>query len=129
MSKETPWRNGYWSAQNMPASIFIIDGEKVHMKTLIGLDYPDLEGGFEHTIKSGNFGVTTKEVAEATGADCCNVQIDWFKKFKVNGVINETGTEIQQWSAHEKKISIMKWLTPDKVEELKEDRDDVNIPR
>ena len=129
MSKETPWKNGYWSSQKMASNIFLIDGENMNMNTLIGLDYPDLEGGYECTIKSGNFGATRKEIAEATGADCYNVQIAWFKAYNTNGVINETGTEIQQWSESEKKIDILKWLTPDKIEEMKEDRDDVNKPR
>ena len=133
MSKETPWQNGYWSAQKsaqkMPSLIFLIDGENMSMKSLIALDYPDLEGGYECTIKSGNFGATRKEIAEATGADSYNVQIAWFKKLNTNGVINETGTEIQQWSETEKKIEIFQWLTPDEIEEMKKDRDDVNIPR
>ena len=129
MSKETPWRNGYWFNPDTPSMVCIVDGEKMEVKTLIALDYPDLGGGFESTIIPGDFGETRKEIAEVTNADRYNVQISWFMTYNADGVINDSGTEIQQWNEHENKIDVLKWLTPDKVEELKEDRDDVNTPR
>ena len=129
MSKETPWRNGFWSNAEMPSMVCVVDGNEMSMKYLIALDYPDLEGGMDSTIEFGDFGPTNKEMAEATGADRYNVQLTFFVTYKVQGVLNEAGTEIQQWQEPTKSVEVLKWLTPEKVEEMKEDRDDVNAPR
>ena len=36
MSK-TPWRNGYWASPNMPAFLWVVDGEKMDAKNMIAL--------------------------------------------------------------------------------------------
>ena len=129
MSK-TPWRNGYWYMANMPAIVFIIEGEKAEAKTMIALDYPDIESKMPpNTIKSGDFGSARKEVEEATGADKNNVEIVWYGTYKMPGVLNETGTEIHMWDEVSKHVNTMKWLTPEKLEEMKEARDDADAPR
>ena len=44
LSSKTPWRNGYWASPNMPAWVYVVDGEKMDAKNMIALDYPDIEG-------------------------------------------------------------------------------------
>ena len=127
---ETPWKNGYWNMSNMPSYIFILDGEKAEAKPLIALDFPDVKSPMPtNTIKYGDFGEARKEVAEATGSEKNNVEIVWEGTFKMPGVVNEDGTEITMWEDVSKIISTMKWLTPEKVEEMKEARDDLDAPR
>ena len=56
MSK-TPWQNGYWCMSTMPSFVFVIEGEKAEAKTMIALDYPDIESTMPpNTIKYGDFG-------------------------------------------------------------------------
>jgi len=115
--------------ENMPSYVFAIEGEKADAKSLIALDYPDIESTMPPNImKSGDFGATRKEIAEATGADTYNVEILWYGTYKMEGVVNETGTEICTWDVVSKQVDTMKWLSPEKLEELKEERDDVNTP-
>ena len=56
LSSKTPWRNGYWASPNMPAFIWVVDGEKMDAKNMIALDYPDIEGSMVCTLKHGDFG-------------------------------------------------------------------------
>ena len=114
----------------MPSSLLVLEGEKLLLKSFIALDYPDVESTLPpNSIKSGDFGAAQKEVAEATGAEKNNVELLWYGTYKMPGVINESGTEIHIWEDVSKKVDKMKWLTPEKVEEMKEARDDVNAPR
>jgi len=99
------------------------------MKTMIALDFPDVESPMPtNTIKYGDFGEAGKEVAEATGAEKYNIEFVWEEVYKMPGVVNEDGTEITMWEDVSKVISTMKWLTPEKVEEMKEARDDMDAP-
>ena len=114
----------------MPSYIFIFEGEKAEAKTMIALDFPDVESQMPtSTIKYGDFGEARKEVVEATGAEKYNVEFIWEEVYKMPGVVNEDGTEITMWEDVSKVISTMKWLTPEKVEEMKEARDDMDAPR
>ena len=114
----------------MPSFVFVIEGEKAEAKTMIALDYPDIESALPpNTIKSGDFGDAKKEVTEATGADKNNVEMVWYGMYKMPGVVNEAGTEIHIWDETSKEVDTMKWLTPEKLEEMKEARDDANEPR
>lgn len=56
LSSKTPWRNGYWASPNMPAFVWVVDGEKMDAKNMIALDYPDIEGSMVCTIEHGDFG-------------------------------------------------------------------------
>ena len=40
---KTPWRDGFWFSEKLPAFIFVIRGEKSEGKNFIGLDYPDIQ--------------------------------------------------------------------------------------
>ena len=128
----TPWKNGYWVNKSMNVMIFIIEGEKMAGKHLVALDYPDIEGGgWECTIKFGDFGPAKKEIADAVagGEDArYNVEIDFAGMFKMNGIVNETGTEIKSWGMTNS-VETMTWLSPEDVERRREDRDDFNAPR
>ena len=114
----------------MPSSIFLVEGESLLAKSYISLDHPDVESNQPpNSLKSGDFGAARKGVAEATGAEKNNMEITWYGVYKMPGVVNEAGTEIHIWEDVSKAVDVIRWLTPEKVEELKEARDDVNAPR
>ena len=70
---------------------------------------------------------TRKEVAEATGAERANFQMEFFGQ-KVAGVVDESGTKMTLWGMTNT-LDTMKWLSPDEVKKAKENRDDFNEPR
>ena len=127
---KTPWQDGYWTVDRWSSTLFEVRREKWDMKSLIALDYPDMEiGNSSCILKYGDFGEARKEISEATGSDKYNMEIIWWGAYKMRGVINDNGTAIHYWDEVSKTIGLLKWLTPENLEELKEDRDDINSPR
>ena len=124
---KTPWKNGYWASADEPGFIYIVDGENMDMKNMIALDYPDVQSRFSLTLKHGHFGPPRKEVAEATGADRNNIEMEMLK-IKFPGVLNESGTNITLWSMHNK-LDTIKWLSLEEVKKARENRDDFDAPR
>ena len=124
---KTPWRNGYYASPDMPAFLWVVDGEKLEGKNMIALDYPDIKGGWPCTLKHGNFGPPRKEVAEATGAKYNNIEMDMMG-LKLPGVVNESGTKFTMWGMANK-LDTMNWLSPEEVKKARENRDDFDAPR
>ena len=126
----TPWQNGYWTVDRWPSTLFDVRGEKWSMKSLVALDFPDVEGSNQSCImRSGYFGEARKEMIEATGSDKYNMEIIWWGAYKMYGIINDSGTAIHYWDEVSKTVGIIRWLTPENLEKLKENRDDMNMPR
>ena len=38
------WRDGYWLSEKAPSFVNIVEGNKMEMKPVIALDYPDIQG-------------------------------------------------------------------------------------
>ena len=130
LSENTPWRNGYWTVEKMSSTIFMVESDKWVVKSLIALDYPDVESSLPSSImKYGDFGATMKEMAEATGEDEYNVEISWYGVNTMKGFVNNTGTKIYFWNEISKTIEVITWLTPENIAIIKEDRDDIDTPR
>jgi len=104
----------------------VVDGEKMDAKNMIALDYPDIEGSMSCNIKHGDFGPARKEVAEATGVERANFEIDFFGQ-KTPGVVDESGTKMTMWG-FANMLDTMKWLSPEDIKKAKENRDDFNEP-
>ena len=129
--KKTPWRDGYWVNERMNVMIFVVEGERMAGKHLVALDYPDIEGGgWDCTIRWGDFGPAKKEVADAVegGRTEYNIEIDFAGMVKSYGIVNEAGTVIKSWGMTNS-VETLRWLSPDDVERKREDRDDFNAPR
>ena len=90
-------------------------------------DYPDIEGSMSCSIKHGDFGPVRKELAEATGTERANFEMDVFGQ-KIAGVVDESGTKMTMWS-FANMLDTMKWLSPEDIKKAKENRDDFNEPR
>ena len=128
MAEKTPWRNGFWSSEKMPSSITIINGNKSEMKNFVGVDYPDIEGGFSSTMKFGDFGPAREEIAEATGRKNYNVEVTMGPGVKFHSTLNESGTEITSWG-FSNSLEVSRWLSPELLEKIKKNRDDFDAPR
>ena len=129
MSENTPWQNGYWSMKKQ-STLFMVEGEKWVAKSLIALDYPDVESSMPLSLmKYGDFGATPKEMAEAIGEGKFNIKIIWYGVSKMQGFVDDSGTKIHFWNDKAKAIEVITWLTPENIAKLKEDRDDMNTPR
>ena len=93
---------------------------------------PDIEGGgWDCTIRWGDFGPAKKEVADAVeggGRTEYNIEIDFAGMIKTCGIVNEAGTVIKSWGMTNS-VETLRWLSPDDVERRREDRDDFNAPR
>ena len=98
------------------------------MKSWLSLDYPDLGADNTRELRFGDFGATGKQLAGA-GARY-NLEIGWLRDaFVFKGVLSEDGMEMKVWNDITNKVDVFTWLTPEEVEELREDRDDLNAPR
>ena len=95
---------------------------------MISLDYPDIKGSFPGKLKSGDLGPARKEILDITGVDRYNIEITYFGVVKCCGFLNENGTEITLWG-QSNSVEVIRWLSEQEIEELKEKRDDINAPR
>ena len=128
MTETTRWRDGFWSSEKMPSSITVINGEKSEIKNFVGVDYPDIEGGFSSTMKFGDYGPARKEIAEATGIKNYNLEVTIGQKVKIYSIVNESGTEITSWG-FSNSLEVSRWLSAEMLEKVKENRDDFDAPR
>ena len=131
MSGNLPWRDGFWIVEEMASTIFEVEGEKWLVKNLIALDYPDVESSMPPSrMKYGDFGIASKEIAEATGQEKYNIEIVWYwGDNKMPGHVNDAGTKIHFWNEISKKTQAIIWLSPEEMAKIREDRDDINAPR
>ena len=128
MTEKTPWKNGLWYSEQLPSYIWDVNGESIAGKNMISLDYPDLEGHLNFTLKFGDFGPARKEVLDITGVDNYNFEVTAFGFMKTYGFVNESGTEITTWGTSNS-IEILKWMSPENINELKAKREDIDTPR
>ena len=127
-STKPPWRNGYWRIEEMPTYICVIDGEKMDLKVMGALDYPDLEGSYSMSGNYGNFGAARKEIIDATGVEEYNFELKHNPMVKFYGVVNMSGTEIKYWS-YTNSVDTWRWISPQEAEKMKGDLDHVDTPR
>ena len=76
----------------------------------------------------GDYGPAKKEIADATGASNYNLAFAFGDKVMFHGVVNEEGTEITTWG-FSNSVEIMKLLSSEEVERIREDRDPLDEPR
>ena len=127
-TEKAPWRNGLWFSEQLPVYIWDVNGERMVGKNMISLDYPELEGHLNFTIKYGDFGPARKEVSDITGVDNYNFELTAFGFMKSFGYLNESGTELTAWGTTNS-IEIIKWMSPKEIDKLKAKREDINTPR
>ena len=120
-------KEGYWTHGDMKSRICFINGNELYVKNTISLDYPDITSIMAMTLEYGDFGDAKKEIAQATGSKAYNVKLKgWLYSFKA--VLNDEGTKMNIWG-FANKMEVWEWITPQRLEQIKLDRDDAEAPR
>merc|ERR1719225_272230 len=81
---------------------------------------------FSGVWAQGDFGPAKSELVEKTGVQNYNVQIDHIIG-KMLGILDKTGTQIDYWGLTNEHITL-KCLTPEELEEIKENREPCESP-
>ena len=132
----TPWADGLWYNEDSPSNIVEVKGVEGKYRNLIELDYPNYEpepglnSGSSGTLTFGEFHETIKEIEELTGAKHYNIKLEFFMGFMVQyGVLDDDGKTIRLCN-HLNEIDTLRWCSPEKKEELLEERvhEDAIIP-
>ena len=124
MSKQ-PLLDGFWLIEGSPNSLHFVKGGKSHWKYLFELEYPDFE--LSSNIGSwiyGTYKETPKDIEKKTGADHFNLEIKYLDgTFTLYGVVSEDGKSVVFLNMSGK-MDTMTLLTPEKIKELLEARED-----
>ena len=122
-----PWKSGFWHNDNLSCYVYHVNEKKVDLKNMICLDYPDIDPVYSVDWSHGDFGPADKSIFEKTGVQNYNIQMDDIKSGKKFGVLSEDGTKIYSLGPA-RDIDIISWVTPEKLEELKENRESIEAP-
>ena len=122
-----PWKSGIWYNENLTCYVYCVDGNKAELKNMICLDNPEIEPVYSVTFSHGDFGPAHESIIEKTGIQNYNIQLDDVKSGKKSGVVTEDGSKIYTLSPS-KEIDTICWMTPEKLEKLKEDREPFDAP-
>ena len=129
MSKQ-PCLDGFWLIESSYGNCFhIVKGGKSQWKYLFELEYPDFE--LSSNVGSWTYGTykeTPKDIEEKTGAAHFNLEIKFNKTWTEHlhyqyGVVNEDGKSVIFLNMSGK-MDTMTLLTPEKLKELLEARED-----
>ena len=130
---EVSRRNGFWFNNKVPSCFMIANDGKMDCKAMTCVDYPDLLKDTTQLpvpLKLGQFGPARRELVEATGKTEYNLKLGFFYDYypETFGVINEGGTEITFWGGSDS-LEVLKWMSEEDFEKLKNDMDHKASPR
>ena len=122
-------KDGYWSLGDVKAMLGVVKGNELSWKNIVCLDYPDdVPCQFVFQVETGDFGEPSKEVKEATGgASAYNIQMKG-ALYTLKAVINDDATKMTLMGIAGN-MEVWTWITPEKVKEMAEGRDDAAAPR
>ena len=122
------WLDGLWFFEDFKFVVYEVKGDTSNWRNLGYFDYPDLNVDcITGTWKYGEFGETSAEVKEATGADTYNVDMNmWEGKFIRKGVVSEDGKTITSPNIMGGGAVIGKWIDEDGLKALQDDREDTH---
>ena len=124
----TPWKNGWYIAQNNPLYIKHVKGEEVVNEKLaeIGIEIERLVPNDKETWKYGEFGDTPEDIKTKTGVEKYNVEMIYHSgihgDIKSYGVLSEDKKEIIGMG-YVNDITSKKWISDEELEKMKEDSD------
>lgn len=127
MAQPPKCKEGYWTYGDINALLCIIKGEELAVMNMVSLDYPDIQSLRTMALEYGDFGEANKEIAQATGARNYNLKLKDIL-YSMKAVLNDEGTKMNI-SGIGNKMEVWEWISPEKVKELAEDRDDAEAPR
>ena len=130
-SKESkmPWKNGVWYSKGYSRNLLInVNNEKVDMKPMISVDFPDAtKKTLEGTWSYGEFGDATPEIVEATGFKKYNLEMD-YQLLKQHGVLDVTGSKLYLVGFMSRKMEVISCLSEEEFEKIKDERDPADAP-
>jgi len=121
-----PWKSGTWYNEKVTFQLSLVDGKNMKNVSLMWLDFPDCKAVKTGTWKKGDFGPARNEIAEKTGIQNYNIQMDSIFG-KIPGVLHENGTQIDYWG-FSNGYEVIKWMTPEELEKIKENREPAEAP-
>ena len=127
LRKMSPLQSGFWYNEKLSPYVTIVSGEDIQTKSIICLDFPDVNPLHKGKWIYGDFGPAHELVVKATGIDRYNIQMDSFVG-KLLGVLNSEGNLIQCLGMSHALESI-KLLNEAEIEHLKDDRDPCDEPK
>ena len=127
LRKKSPLQSGFWYNKKLSPYVTIVSGEDIQTKSIICLDFPDVNPLHKGKWIYGDFGPAHELVVKATGIDRYNIQMDSFVG-KLLGVLNSEGNLIQYLGMSHALESI-KLLNEAEIEHLKDDRDPCDEPK
>ena len=98
---QTPMRNGFWYNKSTETSILLVKGERIDVKLLVGLDYPEeidsmfvwwYGGAYAGNISYGDFGPAHEDIIRTTGIPNYNCELQFGTMWKLHCVLNTEGT-------------------------------------
>ena len=130
-SKESkmPWKNGVWYSKGYSRNLLInVDNEKVDMKPMISVDFPEgTKKTLEGTWSYGEFGEATPEIVEASGFKKYNLEMD-YQLLKKHGVLDVTGSKVYLVGSMSRKMEVLSCLNEEEFEKIKDERDPADAP-
>ena len=127
--KKTPWHNGFWYNKNQKTFLTCIEGEKLEVKNMVCLDYPDAKPMWAGTITYGDFGPADPEIVKATGIKNYNLKNSIASlTMTFYGVLNKEGTQMTAKGFLPNQLDVSNWVNQEELEKLKEDREPINAP-
>ena len=94
-------RNGFWYNKSTETSILLVKGERIDVKLLVGLDYPEeidsmfvwwYGGAYAGNISYGDFGPAHEDIIRTTGIPNYNCELQFGATWKLHCVLNAEGT-------------------------------------
>ena len=130
MNEKKYWSDGVWQFSELMFFNFLheVKGNNSCLKNINSFDYPDCELPelFNGSWSYGDFGDTSTEIKNASGADKYNVEMTyWNGTIKLKGVVSKDGRTIYALGMMGK-MSIGKWLDENDLKDLRDDREDTN---
>ena len=118
---KTPWKDGFWYSESNTQLISKVEGNKASYHKHTIFDFPDCKPAIIGTWTFGEFEDAKPEVAEASGQQKCNLEMD-FQMMKIYGVLCESGTKVYYWG-FSNKMEESHLMNEDDINKIKENRD------
>ena len=130
--EKLPWREGIWimGAYGTGTLIQTSGRDRFYMKQMMFLDYPHLDEKNDYRcmkVEYGNFGKARAEIANATGTEDYNFNVNSFMLNSM-GVVNTNGTKITIWGMANT-LEEWFWLDEQEIQKIKDDREPFDAPR
>ena len=125
--KQQKLTEGYWNFGDSKNTMCIVKSNVMTVKNIMCLDYPDLPHTMKFDLEYGVFDDAKTEVKEASGKTKNNVYLK-SAMMNMQALLNDEGTKMWLWG-WANKMEIWQHISQERLEAMREDRDDYLAPR